>query len=77
MMFLEAKTSTSLSFLILSDGEVGDIHRFSSPSKLHAFIGLDPSVYHSGNFNARKTKMSNRGSKVLRYALINAAHNVV
>ena len=58
-------------------GEIGDIHRFSSPDKLLAFAGLDPSVYQSGNFQARKTKMSKRGSKVLRYALINAAHNVV
>ncbi len=58
-------------------GEIGDIHRFSSPSKLLAFAGLDPSVYQSGNFNAKKTRMSKRGSRVLRYALINAAHNVV
>jgi len=58
-------------------GEIGDIHRFSSPSKLLAFAGLDPSVYQSGNFQAKNTRMSKRGSKVLRYALINAAHNVV
>ena len=58
-------------------GEIGNIHRFSSPGKLLAFAGLDPSVYQSGNFQARRTKMSKRDSKVLRYALINAAHNVV
>ena len=58
-------------------GEIGDIHRFSKPSKLLAFAGLDPSVYQSGNFNARRTRMSKRGSRVLRYALVNAAHNVV
>lgn len=58
-------------------GEIGDIHRFSSPGKLLAFAGHDSSVYQSSNFQARKTKMSKRGSKVLRYALINAAHNVV
>ena len=58
-------------------GEIGDIHRFSTPSKLLAFAGLDPSVYQSGNFQARRTRMSKRGSRVLRYALINAAHNVV
>ncbi len=58
-------------------GEIGDIHRFSNPSKLLAFAGLDPSVYQSGNFQAKKTRMSKRGSRVLRYALINAAHNVV
>ena len=58
-------------------GEIGDVHRFSNPNKLLAFAGLDPSVYQSGNFQARRTKMSKRGSRVLRYALINAAHNVV
>ena len=58
-------------------GEIGDIHRFSEPKKLLSFAGLDPSVRQSGNFQASKTRMSKRGSKVLRYALINAAHNVV
>ncbi len=57
-------------------GEIGDIHRFSKPNKLLAFAGLDPSVYQSGNFSAKSTRMSKRGSRVLRYALINAAHNV-
>ena len=54
-------------------GEIGNIPRFSSPCKLLAFAGLDPSVYQSANFQARRTKIS----KVLRYTLINAAHNVV
>ena len=58
-------------------GEIGDIKRFSSPGKLLAFAGLDPSVYQSGNFEAKHTRMSKRGSRVLRYALINAAHNAV
>lgn len=58
-------------------GEVGDINRFSKPRKLLAFAGLDPSVYQSGNFIAKKTKMSKRGSSALRYALMNAAHNIV
>lgn len=58
-------------------GEIGDIHRFHKPSQLLAFAGLDPSVYQSGNFNASHTRMSKRGSRVLRYKLINAAHNAV
>ena len=58
-------------------GEIGDIHHFSNPNKLLAFAGLDPSVYQSGNFQAKRTRMSKRGSRVLSYALINAAHNVV
>ena len=58
-------------------GEIGDIHRFSKPRKLLAFAGLDPSVYQSGKFSAKNTRMSKRGSSTLRYALMNAAHNVV
>lgn len=58
-------------------GEIGDIHRFSTPGKLLAFAGLDPTVYQSGNFQAKRTRMSKRGARVLRSALMNAAHNVV
>ena len=58
-------------------GEIGDIHHFSELKKLLAFTGLDPSVHQSGNFQTQRTRMSKRGSRVLRYALINAAHNVV
>lgn len=35
-------------------GEVGGIHRFLSPSKLLAYAGRVPSVYQSGNFQAKK-----------------------
>ena len=31
-------------------GEIGDIHRFSNPSKLLAFAGLDPSINESGQY---------------------------
>ncbi|KMW09286.1 transposase, partial [Enterocloster bolteae] len=55
----------------------GDIHRFSNPKKLLAFAGLDPTVYQYWKLQAHRTRMSKRGSKVLRYALMNAAHNVV
>lgn len=58
-------------------GEIGDISRFSNPTKLLTFARLDPSVYQSGNFSASHTRMSKRGSRTLRYALVNAAHNVV
>lgn len=54
-------------------GEIGDITRFKKPCQLLAYAGLDPSVCQSGNFNASNTRMSKRGSKLLRYALINAA----
>ena len=58
-------------------GELGDIHRFPDYSKVLAFAGLDPVIRQSGKFNASRTRMSKRGSKVLRYALVYSAHNVV
>ncbi len=58
-------------------GEIGNIQRFSDSSKLLAFAGLDPSVHESGQFKARRTRMSKRGSRMLRFALVNAAHNCV
>lgn len=54
-------------------GEIGDVSRFEKPCQLLAYAGLDPSVYQSGKFTAARTRMSKRGSKTLRYALINAA----
>lgn len=58
-------------------GEIGDIHRFPNPNKPLAYACLAPSVYQSGNYQTKKTRIPKRGSKVLRYALVNAAHNVV
>ena len=57
-------------------GCIGDINRFNNPSQVLAFAGLDPSVKQSGTFNASSTRMSKRGSSLLRYALILAANNV-
>ena len=54
-------------------GEIGDVRRFEKPCQLLAYAGLDPCIYQSGKFTASRTRMSKRGSKILRYALINAA----
>ena len=56
-------------------GEICDIHRFTNPSKLLAYAGVEPSVYQSGNFNAKNIRISKCGSRVLRYALVNADWN--
>ena len=61
----------TLGAMILS--EIGDIKRFSSPAKLLAFAGLEPSVYQSGKFNPSSGKMVKRGSPFLRWALLQAA----
>ncbi len=53
--------------------EIGDINNFSSPSKLTAFAGLDPSKNQSGNKKSSNEKTSKRGSPYLRHALYTAA----
>ena len=53
-----------------------NINRFNNTSKVVAFAGLDPRIRHSGTFNAKQTRMSKRGNKLLRYALIWGADNV-
>ena len=52
------------------------IDRFSDPKKLVAYAGLDPKVRQSGTWQASKTRMSKRGSKILRYALIWSSYNM-
>ncbi len=58
-------------FAMLIESEIGDIHRFRSPKKLAAYVGLVPSTYSSGGrtVNGRIIK---RGNKLLRWALIEA-----
>lgn len=66
---------TWLGAIIIS--EIGDVSRFKSATKLLAYAGLDPSVRQSGNFNATNIKMSKRGSKHLRYAIIKASNIII
>ena len=65
----------NLGAMIIS--EIGDIKRFSNPSKLLAFAGLDPVVKQSGNFQASSMKISKRGSTYLRYAIYRAAFLII
>ena len=58
-------------------GCIGDINRFEHSCQLLAYSGLDPSVVQFGNFQAKSTRMSKRGSGMLRYSLVYSAHNVV
>lgn len=52
---------------------IANISRFSSPAKLLAFAGLEPSIYQSGKFIPTSGKMVKRGSPFLRWALLQAA----
>ena len=61
--------SYALGSVIVS--EVGDFSRFDNPDKLLAFAGCSPSTFYSTH-----AKMEKRGSKYLRWALLNAAKYV-
>lgn len=66
--------SYTLAAIILA--EIGDIKRFSTPAKLLAFAGMEPSTYQSGKYNASHTPMVKRGSTYLRWAIMQAARLV-
>lgn len=53
--------------------EIGDIERFSNPSKLVAYASLDASVSQSGEYEYTYNHMSKRGSPYLRRALFKSA----
>lgn len=65
----------TLGAMIIS--EIGDIKKFSNPSKLLAFAGLDPVTKQSGNFQSDHMKISKRGSTYLRYAIYRVAFLII
>lgn len=52
--------------------EYGDIKNFSSPAKMLAFAGLEPSIIESGTISSNG-KMVKHGSGHLRYTIMNTA----
>ena len=53
--------------------EIGDVHRFFSPEKLVAYVGIDATVYQTGQFETSETHLSKRVSPYLRHVLWQAA----
>ena len=56
--------------------EYGDITNFSSPNKMLAFAGLEPSIIESGTLQSNG-KMVKHGSGHLRYAIMNIAMTIL
>jgi transposase len=54
--------------------EIGEIARFSSPSKLAGYTGLCPRVYQSGQSD-RRGSLSKQGPRYLRWALVEATNH--
>jgi transposase len=53
--------------------EIGDVARFASPRKLIGYAGLAPRVSQSGD-RSRTGALSKAGSRTLRWAAVEAAH---
>jgi transposase len=51
--------------------ELDDIRRFPSPEKLHAYAGLVPSTYQSGD-TLRHGRLTKQGNHWLRWAMVEA-----
>ena len=56
--------------------EIGDFSRFDNADRVLAYAGISPTTYQSGQLNSSYAHMEKRGSRYLRYALINAAKYV-
>jgi transposase len=52
---------------------VSDVHRFATPEKLVAYIGMDPRVFQSGTSVQGKGYITKHGNTYLRHMLFNAA----
>jgi transposase len=61
---------------LLIKSEIGNINRFSEPTKFISYCGLNPRVYQSG-FKTRYGKISKQGSKWLRWAFVQATYGAV
>ena len=56
---------------------IGDIHRFATPNKLVAYLGLNPGRLKSGNGKDIKLGIGKHGRSDLRHLLIQGAHTVL
>jgi transposase len=52
---------------------IGDIRRFRSPGRLVGYLGLDPTVRHSGSEPAHHGRISKTGPSAVRHTLTEAA----
>jgi transposase len=56
---------------------IGRIERFSNPGKLAAYLGLNPTVYQSGDGAAHHGRITKRGRSNARHLLVEAAWQAV
>ena len=74
--YLESIPGIGPIFASIIVSEIGDINRFTEPSQIIAFAGMDVPANQSGEFNGTKKHMSKRGSPSLRWALLEGANSI-
>ena len=57
--------------------EIGDISNFRGADSLVAYAGINPMVYQSGKYEAKRLSMSKKGSSYLRNAIILVSRLIV
>lgn len=65
-----------LTTAICLTAELGDLHRFGSPSKLNAYIGIDLIVYESGYFVGQR-HITKHGNAYARKILFRSVDNIL
>ncbi|RMW43821.1 IS110 family RNA-guided transposase [Lactiplantibacillus pentosus] len=65
-----------LTTAICLTAELGDLHRFSSPSKINAYIGIDLVVYESGNYTGHR-RITKHGNQYARKILFRTIDNIL
>lgn len=63
-------------FALLLRYELGDIERFPSPKKLHAYVGIVPSLSSSGG-RTHRGRITKAGNRLVRWALLEAAQSAI
>lgn len=71
-------TITGISYRMggMSLAEIGDFFRFDSTNKILEYAGASSSTFQSGQLESSHSHMEKRGSRYLRFALINTAKYV-
>jgi transposase len=67
--------SKVLAAIIVS--ETGNITRFKNPDKLVAYAGISPTTYRSRQYKTPIARMEKRGSRQLRYVIMQATEYAV
>lgn len=62
---------------IVLEAYIGDVSRFANEKKIVAYFGMNPTVYQSGEYMSRNSRLEKKGSGVVRHKLYMATLNMI